>query len=203
MQGKAHLPVGESGRSPSGRAWGRGEQWGHQCPQSKVFAKAGSQWGSPWSFQETVAQLTPGHYNKHRKNKIIKQEKEQKNEEARSDAESLALGNCVHFPRSLLETGKHFPALCQGLLSNFLQSASSLSCADCRKKVKPRCTWRSPQQKGPFCCPKIKVLGSGERIEVYWFSIDETMTTAWRGEITPLSSENIVSHPRLTVEVDK
>lgn len=35
------------------------------------------------------------------------------------------------------------------------------------------------------------------------FSIDETLTIAWSGEITPLSSENIVSHPRLIIKVDK
>ena len=71
------------------------------------------------------------------------------------------------------------------------------------KKAEPYQTWKSPEQKRPFCHPKVKVLEARERIEVYWFSIDETLTTALGGEITPLSSENIVSRPRLIVEVDK
>lgn len=60
---------------------GKARPWSIWRLQCKVFAKAGSQRGSPWPFQrETAAQLTAGHYNKHRKNKRIKQEKEEKND---------------------------------------------------------------------------------------------------------------------------
>lgn len=59
------------------------------------------------------------------------------------------------------------------------------------------------KQKGLLCCPKVKVLGPKGLIEVYGFSIDETLTMMSGGKIIPLSSESIVSHPGLTAEVDK
>lgn len=148
-----------------------------------------------------MAQLTSGHYNTHRKNnKTGKRRKEHQDLQRRWEP---GLSNCIRFLRSVSETGKHFPIMCQGLLGNFLPSGSNLSFAVYMKKAEPYRIWKSWEQKRSFCHPKVKVLEAREWIEVYWFSIDETLTTALGGEITPLSSENIVSRPRLIVEVDK
>jgi hypothetical protein len=67
----------------------------------------------------------------------------------------------------IVETGKQFPIICQGLLSNFLPSGSSLSFADYMEKAKPHQTCRCQEQKGPFCHPEVKAVGFRELIEVH------------------------------------
>ena len=160
MQEKAHLLLCKSlSKSPkAAKAGGKARQCRIWCLQCKVFAKVSSQWGSPWSFRkEIVGQLTSGHYNKHRKNKIIKQETEEKNGRGLQQCWEPGLRQLhVHFPRSLLETGKHFPTICQGLPSNFLQSQAVCALLIIWKRqncARPEGLWN---RKGSFVVQRLR-----------------------------------------------
>lgn len=205
MPGTAHRTVPESvGVSQSPRVWGKVRPWSIWCLQCKGLAEAGSQWGSPGPFRkEIVAQLAPGHDNKHRKNKIIKQEKEGKNDRGLRQCWEPGLRQWRSLPEVIVRNWKTLSSHLPGAAEQFSSISKQFEICWLYEKGTTMLDLKVSEIERALCCPQIKVLGSREQIEVYWFSIDETLTTAWSSEITPLSSENIVSHPRLTVKVDK
>lgn len=121
-QGKAHLHFCKSLVKSSGEARVRGKagQWHIWGLQWKVFAEAGSRWGSPCPFQkEMVAQLTSGHYNKHRKNKIIKQEKEEKKDRDLQPRWEPGLQQLHSLPQGIVRNWKTLPNHLPGAAEQF------------------------------------------------------------------------------------
>lgn len=136
--------------------------------------------GSPWLFQkETGAQLTPGHYNKHRKNKITKREKEEKNNRGLWQCWEPGLRQWRSLPEVIVRHWNTLSSHLPGVAEQFSSISKPFEICWLYEKGMTVLDLKVSKIERALCCPQIKVLGSRERIEVYWFfhwwNIDDCM----------------------------